>query len=358
MLGFGAAFLLAAAGGVAAIVNPISISNESASKVTTDGSTATASFTFRTDRKVVDQDGSSLDTSWISSGYNLGDYSIRVTVNSGTTPTGTIGSWLALSSNRTWSLSQSSGASGTKTCSLKVEIKENASGTILDTATYTLTADSQAATPTTTYSPAAGTYSATDYDYVEIGVSASASVPWTYSYTGSAPGASLLSGASGVAISFSLSAGTTDKSSTITLQSGGNTWTLNLTAWTTYDPNPCVTTDTLILADPTGKQVPAGSIVAGDEIYTQHETTMEWGMFRVLSNVIVPDQDVLAIELNGKRLRATPEHRFCVDSEWRTITELGGVPDGKAAVCKMTVEHAHTYVSNGQLSHNIKLPEN
>ena len=43
-------------------------------------------------------------------------YQIRATLNSGDTPDGTLGSWLALSSNREWTLTS------TGSCSLNIEI--------------------------------------------------------------------------------------------------------------------------------------------------------------------------------------------------------------------------------------------
>jgi hypothetical protein len=228
--GIGLAALLLTPGTVAPPANPISLTNENASKTKTDGTAATASFTFNTDRTVKDQDGVNLDAAWISAGYTVGDYSIRVTVNSGTTPAGTIGSWLALSSARTWSLTDAAGAAGTKTCSLKVEIRETASGTILDTATYTLTADSQASGGGTVFTPVPGTYSDTGVGTAELTVTASASVVWTWTYTGNNPGSTIASGGSGTSITFSIAAPSISKSSSITLHSGANTWTLNLTA--------------------------------------------------------------------------------------------------------------------------------
>lgn len=127
-------------------VNPVGINNETISKTNTDGTAATASFTFKTDRTVTDQDGGSVDPKWLDDGYSASDYQIRVTKVSGTTPSGaSLGTWLGLSSNRTWSLTDSAGAAGSKSCTLTVEIRDAAApNTIRDTATYTLEADSQA----------------------------------------------------------------------------------------------------------------------------------------------------------------------------------------------------------------------
>lgn len=221
------AFLLATA---TSFVNPISISNLAASKTTSDGIPATGSFTFKTDRTVVDQDGVVLDTAWLLAGYTPGNYSVRVTVNSGNTPTGTVGSWVAMSSDLTWSLTDASGASGLKTATLGIEIKDNASGIILGTATYTLTADSQT-NASTTFNPVVGSYSRTAAGSVSYSVTASASSFWTWSSSGNTPTCNVPSGGgSAVTITFSLSAGVNDKNTVITLHQGTNTWTLNLTA--------------------------------------------------------------------------------------------------------------------------------
>lgn len=50
-----------------------------------------------------------------------GSYEVRATATSGTVSTGTVGSWLALSSSRTWSVSRS--GAGSKACTLLIEIR-------------------------------------------------------------------------------------------------------------------------------------------------------------------------------------------------------------------------------------------
>lgn len=66
-------------------------------------------------------------------------YTIRAHVNSGTTPTGsTMDSDLALSSTRSWSLSQ--GVAGTTTCNLTMTLKRVSDGATVATATIILTA--------------------------------------------------------------------------------------------------------------------------------------------------------------------------------------------------------------------------
>lgn len=77
----------------------------------------------------------SLET-WLTLG-TPSDYEVRATLNSGTTPVGTLGSWLALSTSREWSLTS---VSGTLSCELLVEIRPT-SGAVSDSANITLTSD-------------------------------------------------------------------------------------------------------------------------------------------------------------------------------------------------------------------------
>lgn len=83
------------------------------------------------------------------------------------------------------------------------------------------------------YTPAPGSYQVTDNSTLGIGaqftVSATASVVWTYTISGAASG-SVASGGSASSITFSLNQGFNTRTSYVTLSSGGNTWTIALTA--------------------------------------------------------------------------------------------------------------------------------
>ena len=110
----------------------------------------------------------------------------------------------------------------------------------------------------------------------------------------------------------------------------------------------CVTTDTpILMAD--GSERSAGDLRVGDVVRTRHEETLAWGNFPVEAISFVED-DVLAAPGYP---RATAMHRFWVDERWVRMHELG-VPDGRSIVAKITVTDAHTYISAGILSHNMK----
>ncbi|MBB3910829.1 Hint domain-containing protein [Sphingomonas desiccabilis] len=120
----------------------------------------------------------------------------------------------------------------------------------------------------------------------------------------------------------------------------------------------CVTTDTpILMAD--GSEKPAGEIVVGDCVRTRHELRLNdvaggWGIFPVEAVEIAESEDVWEAEVGGRMLRATGEHLVYTGS-WRPMREIGAQLAGTHTIVKMTVTDAHTYVSNGVLSHNIKM---
>ncbi|MGV1682897.1 hypothetical protein [Sphingopyxis sp. NJF-3] len=126
------------------------------------------------------------------------------------------------------------------------------------------------------------------------------------------------------------------------------------------DPDPpppgnCVADDTPILLAG-GATAPASDLVPGTVVRTRHETTMAWGEWPVLA-ISFADEPVFACELEGDEgpvtIRATADHRFLVNNRWVRASELGEA-DGTARVAKITVADAHTYISNGVISHNAK----
>jgi len=139
-------------------------------------------------------------------------------------------------------------------------------------------------------------------------------------------------------------------------------WQLTSTGGVYDDPEPappgnCIADDTLVLlAD--GGEVPASSLTIGTVLRTKHERTLAWGDYQIAAISFVEDEPVFACSLadmDGEpvTVRATGDHLFLVANRWVRAAELG-TPDGTARVAKITVVEAHTYVSAGVLSHNIK----
>lgn len=117
----------------------------------------------------------------------------------------------------------------------------------------------------------------------------------------------------------------------------------------------CVTTDTSILmAD--GSEKAAEDVRPGDMLRTQPElpdgSIGAWGNYPVTAISFVED-DVFALDIGTGRLRATAGHRMMIGGSWVRMDAVGS-PDGRSTVAQITVGDAHTYVSAGVLSHNIK----
>lgn len=109
----------------------------------------------------------------------------------------------------------------------------------------------------------------------------------------------------------------------------------------------CVTDDTPILMAE-GSERRAADLRAGDMVRTRHENTLEWGDYPIEAIEFEMAEVMVADGLP----RATPCHLFYLGG-WQRM-ETHGKPDGVARVAKITVKDAHTYVSAGVLSHNIK----
>lgn len=119
----------------------------------------------------------------------------------------------------------------------------------------------------------------------------------------------------------------------------------------------CVTVDTPLMIA-VGVEKPAGEIIVGDRLWTRHEERLEsvnggWGSYQVEAIEIVDSDDVWEATVGGKLLRATGDH-LVYTGTWVAMRDIGAKLDGTHQVAKITVTGAHTYVSNGILSHNIK----
>jgi hypothetical protein len=131
--------LLAAFGAIGG--DRISLSGVAVSSV--GAGTQTATYTLESDGDVMSAttDGGSVDAGdWIDPKANApSDYEVQATLVAGTLSTGTTGSWLALSSNRSWTLQRVTVGVATQV-TLTIEIRKG-SGAVLASATVTLDAE-------------------------------------------------------------------------------------------------------------------------------------------------------------------------------------------------------------------------
>jgi hypothetical protein len=123
----------------------------------------------------------------------------------------------------------------------------------------------------------------------------------------------------------------------------------------------------IMLADKTS--IPAKDIKEGMLVYTQHETTKEWGEYPVTA-VSFEDANRWEVAIDDIKFVGSPNHRMLTEEGWIEIESLmpGDVimahnklavvkyvkPHSFGEVVKITVEDAHTYLTEGFVSHNIK----
>jgi len=105
------------------------------------GSPSVAGYTLKANGEIIHTDGSGGSTAgqWITpAALAGGNYECRVTVNSGALTTGTANSWLALSSDRSWTCQQFT--TGAAEAVIAVEIRRADTAQVVASATVTLSA--------------------------------------------------------------------------------------------------------------------------------------------------------------------------------------------------------------------------
>lgn len=118
----------------------VALTDQSLSRATFNGLTATVGYRIDSDGGVYSVKGTAvLLETWLLSGLNS-DYEVRATLVSGDTPSGTLGSWLACSTDRTWSLAA---VDEELFCSLSIQIRDAAApNTVRATCTVDITSSS------------------------------------------------------------------------------------------------------------------------------------------------------------------------------------------------------------------------
>ena len=116
---------------------------------------------------------------------------------------------------------------------------------------------------------------------------------------------------------------------------------------------------------------PAGELVIGDLVYTQHQHTNEWGYYEVTFVKRAIEKNIISTFIGDKEIKVSDLHRFLTPSgEYLHIKDLsvGDLVEtldgpmeitskkdlGSMEVIKIEVNDAHTYVLEGVISHNIK----
>ncbi len=125
----------------------------------------------------------------------------------------------------------------------------------------------------------------------------------------------------------------------------------------------------ILLAD--GGTVQAGNMKPGMQVFTRHEKTDEWGVYPVTAVSFGEDERWEVVLEDGRVFLGTFNHRVCaVDKDWIEIRDLqpgdklvqqegfgvvkSSTKKDHGTIVKITVDGAHTYISEGFLSHNMK----
>jgi hypothetical protein len=122
---------------------------------------------------------------------------------------------------------------------------------------------------------------------------------------------------------------------------------------------------------PNGITKIAAEIKVNDIILTVHEITKELGEFKVLSKKIITQPKVIVKFTDGTEIKVSDTHKFLMsDDTWKQIFMLKGnetvkglendktieeiIKIGEGDVVMFEIDDAHTYISDGLISHNLK----
>jgi hypothetical protein len=139
----------------------------------------------------------------------------------------------------------------------------------------------------------------------------------------------------------------------------------------------CPDPDTLIFCEDS-HWVRAGDLNVGDKVITIHEHTREPGTFKIIEahRMIQPKVEVEFAD--GKKLKVSSTHKFLMsDDSWKKVCDISvgesvmgmnydviydlsskeivSITDiGDGEVIKFEIDEAHTYITEGLISHNVK----
>jgi len=133
-------------------------------------------------------------------------------------------------------------------------------------------------------------------------------------------------------------------------------------------PDPAIP----ITMSESGNVCPAGELIAGDTVWTRHETTGVFDNYPITFVEIIQQPRVSIHFDDDTNMIVSDTHKFLMwDLVWKqvfqllpgdvikgldvnkTVVDIEPLEDGP--VVKITVEDAHTYIAGGLISHNVKI---
>jgi len=139
----------------------------------------------------------------------------------------------------------------------------------------------------------------------------------------------------------------------------------------------CPDPDTLIFCEDS-HWVRAGELNVGDKVITIHEHTRDAGTFKILEAERMIQPKVEIEFANGQKLKVSSTHKFLMsDDTWKKVCDISvgeavmgmnhdviydlsskeivSITDiGDGEVIKFEIDQAHTYITEGLISHNVK----
>jgi hypothetical protein len=115
----------------------------------------------------------------------------------------------------------------------------------------------------------------------------------------------------------------------------------------------------------------AGDVAVGDFVHSPHEHTLEYGDFEVTAANVITQPKLLVKFYDGTSIKVSDTHKFLMaDDSWKQMLniklgdEVKGVSRNKKIlgmeyigdgdVIEFNIDQAHTYISDGLVSHNEK----
>lgn len=119
----------------------VALSNQSV--INSGAGTRTATFELNADGRALKNGSTPVANEWTSpqkSGV-ASLYEARATMTIGTVTSGTVGSWVSISTSPAWAKTDTTAGDGPQECQFTLEIRDAGTLTVLDSATITLSAE-------------------------------------------------------------------------------------------------------------------------------------------------------------------------------------------------------------------------
>lgn len=121
----------------AGVADVITLNDQNSAAQDDTSASVVATYALNNDGTTISSSESPVN--WINNAGNVALYECRLTIVTGTTPTGTMATWLTLASSQSWSITRSTLGITAGVCT--IEIRNASTLVVLDTATISFSAE-------------------------------------------------------------------------------------------------------------------------------------------------------------------------------------------------------------------------